>query len=140
MKDRLSHSGILEKIKDIFIILVIAIPLYMLLGHFGITCPIRYFTGVSCAGCGMTRAWISVIHGNLHDAMYYHPLFWLVPLGILWYALSDIIPPRLYRIVGCIMIAAFLAVYLIRLILPDEIVVFKPADGLVLRILNKFIF
>ena len=22
----------------------------------GVTCPIRFFTGVSCAGCGMSRA------------------------------------------------------------------------------------
>ena len=27
----------------------------------GITCPIKYITGISCPGCGMTRAWLSLI-------------------------------------------------------------------------------
>lgn len=54
--------------------------LYLLTG-----CPIKYFTGVSCPGCGMTRAWWSVAAGNLAGAFYWHPLFWAVPLaGVLF--------------------------------------------------------
>ena len=48
-------------------------------------CPIRLVTGVSCAGCGMTRAWLSVLRLDLRQAFYYHPLFLLPPVGAaLW--------------------------------------------------------
>ena len=33
--------------------------LYIVLECFGITCPIKFITGVSCAGCGMSRAWLA---------------------------------------------------------------------------------
>ena len=28
---------------------------YVVLEGLGVTCPIRFLTGVSCAGCGMSR-------------------------------------------------------------------------------------
>ena len=45
----------------------------------GITCPIKYITGISCPGCGMTRAWLSLLlRGDLKAAFHYHPLFWIL--------------------------------------------------------------
>lgn len=35
--------------------------LYIVLECFGITCPIKFITGVSCAGCGMSRAWLACL-------------------------------------------------------------------------------
>ncbi|WP_373689128.1 DUF2752 domain-containing protein [Clostridium sp. YIM B02551] len=49
--------------------------LYAILRVVGIGCPIKFLTGISCAGCGMTRAWIRVIHLDFKGAFYYHPLF-----------------------------------------------------------------
>lgn len=40
--------------------------LYLVLEGFGITCPIKFLTGISCAGCGMSRAWMAVFHLDLH--------------------------------------------------------------------------
>lgn len=38
------------------------VVLYVILESFGVTCPIKYITGISCAGCGMSRAWIALLH------------------------------------------------------------------------------
>lgn len=50
-------------------------------------CPFRKLTGVPCPGCGMSRAWLAVLHGNFKEAFHYHPLFWIIPvlmIFILW--------------------------------------------------------
>ena len=31
----------------------------------GIGCPIKFWTGVSCPGCGMTRAWLAALSGRV---------------------------------------------------------------------------
>ena len=69
---RKSHRRI-EVITSVAAVVV----LYVILESFGVTCPIKYITGISCAGCGMSRAWISLLHFNIHDAFMYHPLFFL---------------------------------------------------------------
>jgi hypothetical protein len=36
-------------------------------------CTFRNFTGHPCPGCGMTRAWVFMIHGQLGDALRVNP-------------------------------------------------------------------
>ncbi len=48
---------------------------YLLLESLGITCPIKFCTGISCAGCGMSRAWLALLRGDLGAAVSFHPLF-----------------------------------------------------------------
>ena len=43
----------------------------------GSICLIRGLTGVPCPSCGMSRAIISVINGDIINAFKFHPLFWL---------------------------------------------------------------
>ena len=43
----------------------------------GSICVIRGLTGVPCPSCGMSRAIIAVINGDIIDAFKFHPLFWL---------------------------------------------------------------
>ncbi len=43
-------------------------------------CVIRQTTGFPCPGCGMTRSWLAVIRGDFSSALFYHPLFLIVPL------------------------------------------------------------
>lgn len=42
-------------------------------------CAFRRVTGLPCPGCGMTRAWASLLRGDLYSAWKFHPLFWSVP-------------------------------------------------------------
>ena len=44
---------------------------YVVLEGLGVTCPIRFLTGVSCAGCGMSRAWLALARLDLSAAAYY---------------------------------------------------------------------
>lgn len=47
--------------------------------NFFALCYIQYFTGIYCPGCGGTRAFINLIHGNILQSMRYN-IF--VPYGI----------------------------------------------------------
>lgn len=69
--------------------------------------------GLPCPACGMTRAYISLVHLDIKKAFYYHPLFWSVPLILLEYKNK-----KLIYILGII----FIIVWVIRMYLyfPDK--------------------
>lgn len=94
-----------------------------------IGCPIRYLTGIPCAGCGMTRAWWELIHLNFREAYMYHPLFWMPPIVCLIILMKRKIPTNIYTIIVGICICAFIVVYGIRLIHPDDIIVIELKSG-----------
>ena len=110
--------------------------LYVALEAFGVTCPIRFLTGISCAGCGMSRAWLSLLRLDLAGAVYYHPLFCLpVPAAALL-LLRRRLPKRVFAVGLTLCGVLFILVYFIRLAMPGEIVVFAPQEGLVWRLLS----
>lgn len=39
-----------------------------------ITCPLRLAHGMYCPACGGTRAFLFLLHGDLLQSLYYHPL------------------------------------------------------------------
>jgi hypothetical protein len=49
-------------------------------------CPFRFFTGLTCPGCGSTRALHQILHGNIEAAFMLNPLF-VIALPFLFYAL-----------------------------------------------------
>ncbi|MBL4932806.1 DUF2752 domain-containing protein [Clostridium paridis] len=97
--------------------------LYAILRVVGIGCPIKFLTGISCAGCGMTRAWIRVIHLDFKGAFYYHPLFFLPPIYLLLFLFRDKISKKIFVILIAIGVALFITVYVFRLVNPDGIVI-----------------
>lgn len=56
-----------------------ALALYLL----DLGCVFKGITGLSCPGCGMTRAWLAALRLDLAAAVAYHPLFWTVPIALL---------------------------------------------------------
>lgn len=48
-------------------------------------CAFKQATGLPCPGCGLTRSWVSALHGDLAASALHHPLGWLVLL----YALAQ---------------------------------------------------
>lgn len=109
---------------------------YVLLESLGVTCPIRFLTGISCAGCGMSRAWLSLLRLDLAGALYYHPLFWLpIPAAALL-LFHRRLPKRVFTVGLSLCGVLFVLVYFIRLGLPGDIVVFAPREGLVWRLLS----
>lgn len=43
----------------------------------GYHCPFRALTGIDCPGCGMSRALVSLLHGDLAGSLAWHPM--LIP-------------------------------------------------------------
>ena len=44
----------------------------------GIPCPLHFFTGLYCPGCGMFRACVSLLHLQFYQAFRYNALLFLV--------------------------------------------------------------
>ena len=114
------------------------VVLYVILESFGVTCPIKYITGISCAGCGMSRAWIALLHFNIHEAFMYHPLLFLPPVVVIFMLLKSKINIKFYKIFMFTMAGAFVIVYLYRMFIgTGDIVVFEPQNNILFRIIRK---
>lgn len=129
----------LKKISKNCILAVVAVvSLYIVLQLFGITCPIKFITGISCAGCGMTRAWLSVFRLDFKSAFYYHPLFWMPIVFIVVFLLKKHINEKAYRTILLTLIAVCVIIYLYRLVMgTDDIVVFQPQNNILFRIIRE---
>lgn len=126
---KIDKKEIEEHLKLICIFLVIFL-IYMFTG-----CPIKLFTGVSCAGCGMTRAYFSLLHLNFRDAFYYHLLFPCPIIFVAVYIMTKFgFPQKAAKVIYGVMIFLFIAVYIYRMLNPnDSIVVFEPQNGLIFK-------
>lgn len=90
-------------------------------------CLFRWLFGVSCPGCGLTRATLAALRLDFQAAFHYHPLFWLATPFWLYVVHRRAwgLPgsPKADRWLAVLVGVAFLGVYLIRLIwFPDEVV------------------
>ena len=48
------------------------------IGHLPSVCPFYNLTGLPCPGCGLTRAFVCLGHGQWLESLHWHPLGWLV--------------------------------------------------------------
>ncbi len=53
------------------------------LGYY--TCPIRYLFGIPCPGCGMTRAYLSLLKLDFAKAFEYQSLFPIPILAVIYF-------------------------------------------------------
>ena len=121
-----------ETVKAICIIAGFYLFLELVLG---VTCPILYFTGISCAVCGMSRAWMCLLHLDFAGAFYYHPLFWIPGVGAILFLFWDRIPKKWKRALLAVTCILFLGVYLWRMLdVTDTIVVFQPENGMLAKV------
>lgn len=75
-------------------------------------CIYKRLLGISCLGCGLTRAYKSLIHGNIKQAFYYHPLFWTIPI----ISYIGIFTPKNESKLLLFFIILFIIVYIIRIL------------------------
>lgn len=104
----------------------------------GIGCPFKFMTGISDAGCGMSRAWLRVLRLDFIGAFYYHPL-WMLPVpGLMIILCKSRIPANVYRGLVVLFSVLFLGVYVYRMFfMPgQDIVVFRPWEGFVFRMIR----
>ena len=112
--------------------LAVVIIIYAFMG-----CPIKFFTGISCPGCGMTRAWLMAFKLDLAAAFSYHPLFLLGPVLILAIYLYEKTNRKLYLVVLILLMILFFMVYFIRLFDPnDQVVTFDVQKSVLIKILR----
>lgn len=71
-------------------------------------CPVRRFFGVSCPGCGMMRACLSLIQLDFRAAFAYHPLVFVLVPAVLYILFREVLPFSLNRKTETVFLAAFL--------------------------------
>lgn len=137
MKQKKLFSSEWQDIKAIIIIILFYFFMSMI---FDIGCPILWITGISCAGCGMTRAWISLLHLDFKAAFHYHPLFWLPAIMLVVYFLKNKLPKRVLSILSAGAIFLFLLIYILRMSdTSDSIVIFQPWDGIIGKVISQLL-
>ena len=50
-----------------------------------IPCLLKVLLDIPCPGCGMTRAYVRVLHFDVVGAFQYHAMFWVMPILLLYY-------------------------------------------------------
>lgn len=108
---------------------------------FKLPCPIYFLTGVSCPGCGMTRALFSLLSFDFKMAFHYHPLIYICIFLFPALVVAHIKGKRLTKkILVAIFVILFLATYLYRLfVLKSPILHFTPENGVFVKFLTKAI-
>ena len=120
---------------SIIMIGIIILALFIL----DIGCPTRYLTGICCPGCGMTRATIHLLQGDVKTAVYYHPLVFTLPMIAILFILRNKINTLFVNSLLILIILAFIIVYYIRLIDPyNEVVYADIRRGMIYKIICKF--
>ena len=76
-------------------------------------CPFSFFLGIPCPFCGMTRAFLCVLKGDLIEAFYFHPLW---PLVIVAGIIVILVKIKVLKLSGkAVNILAFIAAFLFLL-------------------------
>ena len=97
-------------------------------------CLMKYFTGFSCPGCGISRAIFAALKLNFEDAFSYHPIWFLIlPASaislMLYYVKREWI---FYAFVGSYF-AIYVGVWIVRIIMGDPVVQCDFTDGAIYK-------
>ncbi|MBP3783981.1 MAG: DUF2752 domain-containing protein [Butyrivibrio sp.] len=124
----------MKKIKDAILAILAVAFVYTIFYITKIGCPIKFLTGISCMGCGMTRAYLSLLHLDFGGAFRYHPLFPIPVIAAVIFLFRSRISQKIVKVLLFTTIVLFSIIYLLRILDPsDTVVVFEPANGAVVR-------
>ena len=104
--------------------------------YLSIGCPIRFFTGICCPGCGMTRALYYFLKLDFATAFQMHPLIFIMPLVALIYIFRKNFPPKLLKILTILFFVLLGVTYILRLLSGSPVVYIKPESGLIAKIIT----
>lgn len=99
-------------------------------------CPIRFFTGISCPGCGMSRAVLALLRLDFALAAEMHPLVFLLPVAAAVYLLRRRIPKKAMTALCISALVLLTAVYFVRLNGQSDIVYADFESGLIYKIFS----
>lgn len=120
-------------VREIALLFAILLLYAILSSLFAIGCPIKFVTGLSCPGCGLTRAWLSLFALDPADAFAFHPLFWSVPFVVILAVMyqNDVFKGRGRKIAFGIIVAfivLYIGVWIIRLAIEPDLVLVEPGS------------
>ena len=111
---------------------ILALAIYLLLFVNEIPCPIKYLFGISCPGCGMTRATVSALFGDIAMAFTYHPMWIILPPSLIIFILLYIYEMNKQLEVFFIAFASALIItYIIRIIMGSDVLAFDIQSGII---------
>ena len=99
-------------------------------------CPVRLLTGISCPGCGMTRAVLALLRLDIGLAIEMHPLVFLLPVAAAVYLLRKRIPKKAMSALCVFALILLTAVYFVRLNGQSDIVYADFESGLIYKIFS----
>ncbi len=121
-----------------FKICILILFIYIILNLLHIGCPIKFTTGISCPGCGMTRSVFSVVHLDINKAFHFHPLFFLVPIMFCVFIFEAFLKPKFVKIIWFLLILTFIIIYINRLFFTDnDVVSIDISSGIVIKLLHQ---
>lgn len=90
--------------------------MYLLMYLLDTTCLIKSAVGICCPGCGMSRALLAAFRLDFLSAVALHPLFWTVPLIILYILFDgELLGKIADRIILSVLLSGFVCVWILRL-------------------------
>ncbi|MCL2775058.1 MAG: DUF2752 domain-containing protein [Oscillospiraceae bacterium] len=106
-------------------VMITGICCWIFLWYFtGTSCWIRSLFGIPCPGCGSTRAVIALFHGNIKEAMEFHPLIFVSLALIVAYIITLFFKINIFKVIKnkkfniflwCVF-GLYMGVYIIRMI------------------------
>ncbi len=111
----------------------------LLLFYAAVGCPFRYFFGVCCPGCGMTRATLSIFKLDFAGAFHYHPLIFIMPLCAIVFLIRKKLPQKLYNGLITVAVILFAGVYIYRLLTGNEYVYIDFTRGFIYQMVQYVI-
>ena len=131
-----------KRIKDFIITVLIASLVIVLAVLFKTGCPLDVVFGIPCPMCGITRAILSLLHGDIYSAFYYHPLWPVIIASVILfslYTLGIIRPSKKVFTIACFFLGfLLLGCWIIRHIQGSPIVRFHFGTSLIYRVLQFF--
>lgn len=115
-----SRENVTQAAREALGIAVVVALAALVLHVLRVGCPIKFLTGVSCPGCGMTRAWLCALCLDFPSAVAYHPLFWLVPVAVVLAVLQTHVGGRALTAAVLVCVALFVALWVVRLLCPSD--------------------
>lgn len=98
LQNKVLKSKLLKKCLLLFFLLIYFVIVYIVLDYLNTTCLYLYFFGIPCPGCGMTRAFLSLIRLDFVGAARYNFLVYFMPY-VFVYLFFDFKKARIHNLI-----------------------------------------
>ena len=119
----------------LILIFILIAPFYLTIG-----CPIQFLTGISCFGCGMSRAAIALLQLDFALAFKMHPMIFVMPIAALVILFRKKIPKKVLNGFWVTVAVLMAVIYVYRLIAGSDVIYVNPESGYIYQIIKNIFF